>query len=380
MDAIEPEIESTPKVKKSWYKRKRFIIPISLLFLSAVAGEASAIRLNSEFKDFEALIENAIQRDELDTARAQILSETSKFETCAAILFCGYQDGFTLLETKVNALAASKSKFDQAENFLANEDYELAIRSYQEVSELDEVRSKKATTQIVYAEAQLNQKNAALLANAIKNAKNLSAKGKHIDALAELDSVRNLAKQSNDYETLRIDISAKADAEKQRIEAAKNAQYVNALRSMRKQTDEFNGITFYEDSSTPRYANYSTFHLYIGKGKNSSPYLRFKVRYSNDDWLFVDSASINVDGEIYDLNISSSEWERDNGSGDIWEWVDIVPTQFHLSMIDNIIKSKSAVIRYYGSQYRDDRTITTTQKRALANVLNAYQALDKGLD
>lgn len=148
---------------------------------------------------------------------------------------------------------------------------------------------------------------------------------------------------------------------------------------MRKRTDEFSGITYYHDSSTPRYANYSTFHLYIGKRENSSPQFRFQVRYADDDWLFVDRASINVDGEIYDLNVSSSEWERDNDHR-IWEWIDIVPTQYHLTMIDSIIKSKSAVIRFYGSQYRDDRTITTTQKRALANVLNAYQALEKGLD
>lgn len=380
MDAIEPEIESVDKVKKVWYKRKRFIIPISLVFISALAGEASAIRLNSEFKGFQATIENAIQKDDIDTARRQVLSETSKFGTCSAIFFCGYQNDFTLIEAKIDALAASKSKYDQAENHLANKDYELAISAFKEVSDLDQVRFESAAKQITYAEALLEQKNVALLSIAIENAKNLSAKGNHIDALAELDSVRSLAKQSNDYDTLRVEISAKADAEKQRIEAAKNAQYINALRSMRKQTDEFNGITFYEDSSTPRYANYSTFHLYIGKGKNTSPYLRFKVRYSDDDWLFVDSASINVDGEIYDLNVSSSEWERDNGNGDIWEWIDIVPTQFHLTMIDNIIKSKSAVIRFYGSQYRDDRTITTTQKRALANVLNAYQALEKGLD
>jgi hypothetical protein len=145
---------------------------------------------------------------------------------------------------------------------------------------------------------------------------------------------------------------------------------------MRIETDKFNGIKFYTDRSTPYYSNYSTFHLYIGKNGDSDPYLRFKVRYSDDDWLFVDSASINIDGDIRDLDVGS-DWERDNGSGDIWEWVDVAATESHLSLVRDVINSKKAVIRYFGSQYRDDRTITSTEKRALQNVLDAYEALKR---
>jgi hypothetical protein len=104
-----------------------------------------------------------------------------------------------------------------------------------------------------------------------------------------------------------------------------------------------------------------------------------ELRYSDDDWLFVDYAEINIDGSVYEFDISSSEWETDNGSGDIWEWADVTPTNSHLSIIDKVINSKSAIIRFTGSKYRDDVTVSSTQKRAFVNVLNAFEALKKGL-
>jgi hypothetical protein len=41
-------------------------------------------------------------------------------------------------------------------------------------------------------------------------------------------------------------------------------------------------------------------------------------------------------------------------------------------MIEAIIKSRNASIRFDGSQYYDTRTISAGQKAALKNVLKAY--------
>lgn len=379
MSELEPNSELLPNAKKPWFKRKRLIIPIALVVIGAVSGEVSAFGINSEFKNFEKSIQQNIQNDDFNLAKVDIMRFKSQYGTCVAILFCNYVDNFNQIEIQVETLAASRSRFEQAETHLANKDYTLAIDAYEKVSNLDQIRFSRASEQIRYAQSLLEKQNDSLVADAINSARNLSARGNHIGALAELDKVRNLANQSNDFIELNAVTLLKAEEQKRKIEVAQNAQYVNALRSMRKTTDKFDDHTFYQDASTPRYANYSTFHLYIGKSKNSNPYLRFKVRYSDDTWLFVDSASINIDGEIYELDIASSEWETDNDSR-IWEWADVEPTNYQLSLIDKVIKSRSATVRFFGSQYRDDRTLTSTQKRALSNVLNAYQALKKGLN
>jgi hypothetical protein len=44
-------------------------------------------------------------------------------------------------------------------------------------------------------------------------------------------------------------------------------------------------------------------------------------------------------------------------------------------MIEAIIGSRSTTIRFIGDQYHADRTISSAQKRAFRNVLNAYEAL-----
>lgn len=44
-------------------------------------------------------------------------------------------------------------------------------------------------------------------------------------------------------------------------------------------------------------------------------------------------------------------------------------------MIEAIIASKDATIRFVGQQYRDDKKITASQKAALRRVLDAYKAL-----
>jgi hypothetical protein len=93
------------------------------------------------------------------------------------------------------------------------------------------------------------------------------------------------------------------------------------------------------------------------------------MQYYSSDWLFIKEAKISIDGTVY--TISNTQWERDNDS-DIWEWSD-EPLNDR-GLIEKIIKSKSAVIRYEGNQYYDDRTISSSQKLALKQILDAYDA------
>lgn len=139
-----------------------------------------------------------------------------------------------------------------------------------------------------------------------------------------------------------------------------------ALSRLSKRYDKFQDVTWYSSPSSPRYRNYNAFYLYFGISDNSKLPLRLVVQYENEDWLFIQSATVNVDGENYSI---SGDWERDNDSR-IWEWID--ETLDDRAMIEAITNSKSAVIRFDGRQYYDNRTISAAQKKSLRDVLLAY--------
>ena len=182
------------------------------------------------------------------------------------------------------------------------------------------------------------------------------------EAVSLIDSYRGAFPDSTKYDALRNTYLAKSIAQ---IEAKRKV----ALGKMSKKFDAFQEITWYQSPSSTKYRNANAFHLYFGVSNGSPAGLRLVIQYFADDWLFINSAKINVDGVIY--SVGSSEWERDNDS-DVWEWIDEPLSD--RSLIEAIIKSKSSVIRFEGTQYYDTRTISSTQKRALRDVLDAYDS------
>jgi tetratricopeptide (TPR) repeat protein len=153
------------------------------------------------------------------------------------------------------------------------------------------------------------------------------------------------------------------------ISELEKKQSQQALSKLSKRYDKFQDITWYSSPNSPRYRNYNAFYIYFGSSDNSKLPLRLVVQYESDDWLFIESAAVNVDGENYSI---SGDWERDHDSR-IWEWID--ETLDDREMIEAIIKSKSAVIRFEGNQYYNTRTISASQKQSMRDVLLAYDGL-----
>ena len=71
----------------------------------------------------------------------------------------------------------------------------------------------------------------------------------------------------------------------------------------------------------------------------------------------------------------NSEFERDNNYSGIKEWYDNSAKDDDLIMIKAIVKSKNAIIRFKGSNTYEDYLITSQEKEALKDVLEAYEAL-----
>jgi len=158
-------------------------------------------------------------------------------------------------------------------------------------------------------------------------------------------------------------------------EKAEKERLANATKKLRTKYDDIKGITWYYDKGTPQYTNYNSFHLYMGKEKSAKPWLRFRIQYTADDWLFIESYVIKTDNDSYTISTSHGEVETDNGSGGIWEWYDVTIDNRLYNIIKDVINSKTVKLRYNGKQYYKDRTITTMEKQGLQNILDAYEAL-----
>jgi hypothetical protein len=364
-DQLPPVSSETPLIEKlkTGINKKVIFTVVGLLIATGAAVGVSNIQAASEFNSFVSKIDVLLEKDALDGVQSELNASKESY---------GEKADYKRLVARVSELVKSSDDFRTAEDYFSNGRYVDSILYYKKVKETDKARIGKSTSKIEEA-------TKLAVAAAISKAKDFFAKKDYVNALSSLSEVNSLAGNSEEFKSLKDEISPLAAEQVKREEAARNAKYFSALKSMRISKDKFNGYTFYYDRTTPYYADNNKFFLYIGRSEGGEPYLRMEVRYSDDDWLFVDRASINIDGSVYDFDFSSSDWETDNGSGDIWEWIDVTPTEYHLSIIDKVINSKSAVIRFTGSKYHNDRTISSTQKRAFVNVLNAYEALKRGL-
>lgn len=219
----------------------------------------------------------------------------------------------------------------------------------------------------------LSQAEVYLNAKEFNNAKSelLTLLEKHPGSPQVTKAKQLIAITDNGIEELRI-AEEKAKIEKERVE---KERLTNATKKLRTKYDDIKGITWYYDKGTPKYNNYNSFHLYMGKENTEKPWLRVKIQYTSDDWLFIKNYAIKTDSNSYTISTSYGEVEKDNGSGDIWEWYDVPMDNRLYNMVKDVIKSKTVKLRHNGKQYYKDRTISEKEKQGLRNMLDAYEAL-----
>ena len=161
-------------------------------------------------------------------------------------------------------------------------------------------------------------------------------------------------------------IEAQARADEQR-----RATIVNRLI---KTTAEFDGSSWYRHPSSPRYQDTRSYvTLYITESGTGQRSLKFFLNFtSRSGWLFVESAQINVDGEI--VRLPPSQWLRDNDT-EIWEWTGYTNRPDMIDLAGRIADSKRSVVRFNGQQFYDDHVISSTEKTVIRDMLLAWEAM-----
>lgn len=327
------------------------VISVSLI-ANGISGAVQTAKLNDTISSAERFLKQG------DWLSARQAVEKLKPELPASVP----QPSIESLTVRINELEKSEQSFDRAESLSEEGNYNASIVEYLKVLATDTARYEIAVKKITALEPLAIQ-------DALLQGRELSSNQKFQDAISLLDRTIELVGPDSRLSAARtVYIQSRTAQAQAQIAETKRLRTV-ALSKMRKKRDSFESITWYRDFSSPTYANNSAFYLYFGSEGSTKYTPRLVVRYFDDDWLFVNEARVNVDGEIYTL--SCSDWERDNNS-DVWEWCDMPMDD--RGMIEAIIKSKKAVIRFDGDKYYDTRTISSTQKQALRNVLKAYDA------
>lgn len=318
----------------------------TLILAAALVGLiTNAVKVN-EYTELVTKAQTSIENEDY-TAAQKLTERAEKVEIADKSMV-------SWLQVRINEGLASKEAYKKGLAYLRKDDLFEAYSNFSKVKETSKSNFEAAQTKMALIRTKA-------LAEGLQVAKRYADQKKYDLAISTLSSLQTIFNADNPQIVTAL-------TKYRTLETAKmQADRARALSSMSKKVDEFNGMVWYQDRSSPRYRNSNGFYLYFGTSGEIAQPLRLVVSYYDDSWLFIESARINVDGKIFALGATS--WERDNNSS-IWEWSDEQLSD--REMIEAIIKSKSAVIRFDGSKYYDTRTISSTQKTALRNVLYAY--------
>jgi len=334
-------------------RRHRFLVQLVMLLAALVLTGCAAAQ--QELAASQAELGQV--RDQLAGAQAEVSArQTEVPQLLAQVATAEAQvqaqkaenDGLKGQLTEAQAQIAAK------ETAVADAQKELAATQ----KELDEVKFA--------ADRLLTQAEATLAKNDLKAAQRIAAL---------LDEKHPGTSQA----TRAAEIVAQIETALAEQAAADEARIAAATAKMRTDTDAVREMTFYTDKTTTQYNNYNSFHLYIGQN-SSGVWLRLRIQYAADDWLFIENYVIKADDKRFDIAPDYFDIERDNGSGGIWEWYDKPVERSDVKMVQAVIASGTATLRYNGKQYYDDREITAAEKQALQNVLDAFVAMGGDLN
>lgn len=173
-----------------------------------------------------------------------------------------------------------------------------------------------------------------------------------------------------------IDVRSAAAEQKRKQEEERKAKeerlaIERAAHNMKSTKDEMSGVTWYSHRNSPNLGKYLSAYFGSKNGSAANYPLRVKFQYHSDSWLFVRSVTVRADDKVYELG--RLNFERDNGSGSIWEWVDMrAPSQ---EVMNHWMTAKRVVIRFEGDKYINDFTLPASQQAQLREVYWAWKSM-----
>ncbi len=151
--------------------------------------------------------------------------------------------------------------------------------------------------------------------------------------------------------------------------------------------DNVTGITWYNPRSSyvggrfaqvplPRGGGYFVFAPYLGE-RDGNVWMRLKITYRADDWLFIDRIYTVADGHRWNRRIDFDDVDRDVDRGGIYEWIDLPVGGLFGVEEDELRRMSDAsdVTLRLSGDWAVDLTLTSDQKRGIGEALDVYALL-----
>lgn len=215
-----------------------------------------------------------------------------------------------------------------------------------------------------------------LLADAQLAAKS-EDKYKLTQILAQMNQYHPQAAEGAKVQKLLDEVIAKeqARAQAERLKAEKEKQErLKAVNRLKKKHDDVQGITWYYNPYFTHYDNRNLVSLYMGQ-RSSSVWLRLKMSYTGDDWIFFENAYLSYDGITREFPFNKyKDKESDNSGGEVWEWIDLGVSSDDLAFLKNMVNGRSVKMQLRG-KYTKTRTVSANEIKAIKEMILAYEVL-----
>lgn len=140
--------------------------------------------------------------------------------------------------------------------------------------------------------------------------------------------------------------------------------------------DEVRDLTWYTPYSAPKYVNdRCAIYPYLSKTDSGTVSLRLKVVYTGDNWLFLSGVIFDIDGQNNLLSYAQGDYYRDNAWGDVWEVIDKEANETDKNLLRSVANSEKTIIRFQGSLYHYDMTVSQAEKKAIQDTLELAEYL-----
>jgi hypothetical protein len=138
-------------------------------------------------------------------------------------------------------------------------------------------------------------------------------------------------------------------------------------------TDDIEGITWYSPDPADNYK--TAVYLYIGQKQTGQPWLRWKIRYYGEDWLFIRRYRLKIDDAEAVTVLPTKEIKRENSGGSVWETFD-EPANKHAHPLNQMLAGNTTHLRMEGTQGHEDIELGPEQLQRMRDVLLVFRYLE----
>src|SRR4030095_2253644 len=137
-------------------------------------------------------------------------------------------------------------------------------------------------------------------------------------------------------------------------------------------TDDIEGTTWYSPDPADNYK--TAVYLYIGQKQTGQPWLRWKIRYYGDDWLFIRRYRVKIDDAGAVTVLPTRDIKRENSGGSVWETFDELASN-HADVLNRMLAGNTIHLRMEGSEGHEDIQLGAEQLQRMRDVLLVFRYL-----